>query len=43
MGFYGFLLPSVTFAIQEVEIVSEHWTTNVKDIGDTEEPIRCPD
>ncbi|XP_071341089.1 cytoplasmic dynein 2 intermediate chain 1 isoform X2 [Trachinotus anak] len=28
-----------TLETEEAEIVSEHWTTSVKDVGDTEEPV----
>lgn len=31
----------VIFVIQDAATVSEQQTTSVKDVGDTEEPVRC--
>ncbi len=31
----------VIFVVQDVAMVSEQWSTSVKDVGDTEEPVRC--
>lgn len=36
-----FVPPCVIFVIQDVAMVSEHWTASVKDVGETEEPVRC--
>lgn len=37
----AFFLHVSFFVIQDIAMVSEHLTASVKDVGDTEEPVRC--